>query len=83
MEWKSSATVDYVLGFEPSNSSVYGRQYHTENNTLHKIAPFGKECINLKLAMLNSETDLNNIIKKRDKLIKKYYGGFKNEKVRN
>lgn len=39
MEWKSTASGDYVLGLEPSNSSVYGRSYHEKNGTLHMLAP--------------------------------------------
>jgi len=34
MEWKSTASGDYVLGLEPSNSSVYGRRYHEERGDL-------------------------------------------------
>ena len=39
MEWKSTASGDYVLGLEPSNSSVYGRAYHEKNGNLHMLAP--------------------------------------------
>ena len=30
MQWKSVASGDYVIGLEPANSSVYGKQYHIE-----------------------------------------------------
>jgi hypothetical protein len=39
MEWKSTASGDYVLGLEPSNSSVYGRPFHEKAGTLHIMAP--------------------------------------------
>ena len=34
MEWKSTASGDYVLGLEPANSSVYGRPYHEAEGSL-------------------------------------------------
>ncbi len=37
MQWKSTAQGDYVMGLEPSNSSVYGRGYHERNGNLHYI----------------------------------------------
>ena len=43
MEWKSTASGDYVIGLEPANSSVYGRPYHEERNSVHKLSPFAKE----------------------------------------
>lgn len=39
MQWKSEGSGDYVLGLEPSNSSVYGRSYHEKAGTLHFLAP--------------------------------------------
>jgi hypothetical protein len=40
MEWKSIAAGDYVIGLEPSNSSVYGRKYHEVEGTLATIGPY-------------------------------------------
>ena len=34
MEWKSTASGDYVVGLEPANSSVYGRAHHEKQKTL-------------------------------------------------
>ena len=52
MEWKSIASGDYVIGLEPSNSSVYGRKYHEEQNTLHTLAPYGSETVEWSFTIL-------------------------------
>ena len=31
------------MGLEPANSSVYGKPYHIEENSLHKMEPFAVE----------------------------------------
>lgn len=52
MEWMSMKTGDYVIGLEPSNSSVYGRKYHEKEGTMHRIAPFAKETYHLSFTIL-------------------------------
>lgn len=52
MEWMSMKTGDYVIGLEPSNSSVYGRRYHEAQGTMHKIAPFATETYHLSFTIL-------------------------------
>lgn len=52
MEWMSMKTGDYVIGLEPSNSSVYGRKYHETKGTMHKIAPFATETYRLSFTIL-------------------------------
>lgn len=52
MEWMSMKTGDYVVGLEPSNSSVYGRKYHEAQGTMHKIAPFARETYRLSFTIL-------------------------------
>lgn len=52
MQWVSRRSGDYVIGLEPSNSSVYGRKYHEKEGTLHRIAPFGKETYHLSFTIL-------------------------------
>ena len=47
MEWKSTASGDYVLGLEPSNSAVYGRKYHEEQGNLHMLPPQATERVEL------------------------------------
>ncbi|MCD8215117.1 MAG: aldose 1-epimerase family protein [Clostridiales bacterium] len=58
MEWKSTASGDYVLGLEPSNSSVYGRPYHSERGDIHRLAPFEKETNILKFTVLKGAEEL-------------------------
>ncbi|MDO4262108.1 MAG: aldose 1-epimerase family protein [Eubacteriales bacterium] len=58
MEWKSTASGDYVLGLEPSNSSVYGRAYHEEHGDLHMLEPFAKETNILSFTILEGAREL-------------------------
>ena len=53
MEWKSTASGDYVIGLEPANSSVFGRPYHEERGNVHTLAPFAKEKNVLTFSLLD------------------------------
>ena len=64
MEWKSMASGDYVLGLEPSNSSVYGKLHHIENNTVHYLEPFEKETIVLKFSVIEGKDKIDAAIEK-------------------
>ena len=64
MEWKSMASGDYVLGLEPSNSSVYGKPYHIENNSVHYLKPFEKEVNVLKFSVLDGKDKIDEAINK-------------------
>lgn len=55
MEWKSTASGDYVIGLEPANSSVYGRKWHEEHGNIHKFSPAGKEKNILTFTVLEGE----------------------------
>ena len=58
MEWKSTASGDYVVGLEPSNSSVYGRLYHEREGSVHHLAPFAKETNVLTFTVLDGTAEL-------------------------
>ena len=58
MEWKSLAAGDYVLGLEPSNSSVYGKRYHIEKNQVHYLEPFEKEVNWLRFTVIEGESEI-------------------------
>ena len=58
MEWKSTASGDYVIGLEPANSSVYGRAYHEKENSLHMLEPFGKERNTLSFTLLDGAEEI-------------------------
>lgn len=61
MEWKSTASGDYVVGLEPANSSVYGRAYHEKNNNLHMLGSFEKETNVLKFTVLEGPEELQAV----------------------
>ncbi|MDO4344755.1 MAG: aldose 1-epimerase family protein [Eubacteriales bacterium] len=58
MEWKSTAAGDYVIGLEPSNSSVYGRPFHEKNGGPHMLAPFEKEENRLTFAFFDGRDEI-------------------------
>ena len=64
MEWKSMASGDYVLGLEPSNSSVYGKLHHIEQNSVHYLEPFEKETNTLKFSVVEGREKLEEMIQK-------------------
>ena len=71
MEWKSTASGDYVLGLEPSNSSVYGRSYHEEHGDLHMLEPFAKETNVLTFTVLEGEEELKAAREENARLLAK------------
>lgn len=70
MEWKSTASGDYVVGFEPSNSSVYGRPYHLEHKNLHMLGSFQKETTWLKFTVLDGQKELDAAAEKISQIMK-------------
>ncbi len=62
MEWKSIASGDYVIGLEPSNSSVYGRKYHEEHKNLHRIGSFEKERYELEFTILDGKEEIKEAV---------------------
>ncbi len=61
MEWKSTASGDYVIGLEPSNSSVYGRPYHEARKDLHYMEPFAKETNVLTFTVLDGAAEIQAV----------------------
>lgn len=59
MEWKSTASGDYVIGLEPANSSVYGRLWHEERNSVHRVAPFERETNVLTFTVLDGKEEID------------------------
>lgn len=68
MEWKSLASGDYVVGLEPSNSSVYGKPYHAGNGTQHFLPPFEKERNVLKFTVLEGKEKIAETIQEIEKI---------------
>jgi hypothetical protein len=67
MEWKSIASGDYVIGLEPSNSLVYGRAHHVAENSLHMLKPFEKERIEIRIVILDGESEINEFFEQSKK----------------
>ncbi|MBR3001245.1 MAG: aldose 1-epimerase family protein [Oscillospiraceae bacterium] len=69
MQWKSTASGDYVIGLEPSNSSVYGRGYHEKQSTLHYIGSQQKEKKSLTFSILEGAEAIRTLEDEKEKLI--------------
>lgn len=59
MEWKSTASGDYVIGLEPANSSVYGRTWHEARGSVHHIAPFARETNVITFTVLDGKAEID------------------------
>ena len=59
MEWKSTASGDYVIGLEPANSSVYGRPWHEARGSVHKLPPFAGETNVLTFTVLDGKDEIS------------------------
>ena len=62
MEWKSVASGDYVIGLEPANSSVYGRPWHEERQSVHLLPPFATERNELTFTVLDGENEIKEAV---------------------
>ena len=69
MEWKSTGAGDYVVGLEPSNSSVQGRGWHEQRGDLHTLAPQGTERKSLTFTVIEGEAAIDGLIARRDALL--------------
>ena len=68
MEWKSTASGDYVIGLEPANSSVYGRPWHEARGSVHRLAPFAKETNVLTFTVLDGPAEIDAALAAYDKI---------------
>ena len=66
MEWKSTASGDYVIGLEPANSSVYGRPWHEARGSVHHLAPFAREENVLTFTVLDGMDEISAALKAYD-----------------
>lgn len=71
MQWKSTASGDYVMGLEPANASVFGRLQQKQEG-FHMLPPSGEEEICLKVTILDGEKELAGIRKQAGDLLSKY-----------
>jgi len=70
MEWQSTASGDYVIGLEPANSSVYGRPWHEERGSVHRLAPFATEINVLTFTVLDGQAEIDAALAAFDKTFK-------------
>lgn len=63
MEWKSIASGDYVIGLEPSNSSVYGKTWHVEHDCVHYLEPFASEKNVLRFTFADGQEEMDALEK--------------------
>ena len=63
MEWKSTGAGDYVVGLEPSNSSVHGRGWHEQRG------PQASERKSLTFTVIEGEAAIDGLIARRDALL--------------
>ena len=68
MEWKSTASGDYVIGLEPANSSVYGRPWHEARNSVHRLAPFATETNVLTFTVLDGQAEIDAALTAYEKI---------------
>ncbi|WP_316670112.1 aldose 1-epimerase family protein [uncultured Propionibacterium sp.] len=69
MEWKSMASGDYVVGLEPSNSSVHGRGYHEGRGDLHRLPALASETKHLRFTVLSTPEGIAALRERRDALL--------------
>ena len=58
MEWKSTASGDYVIGLEPANSSVYGRLIMRKEGTFINWHLLQKKRNVLNFTLLDGEEEI-------------------------
>lgn len=69
MEWKSMGAGDYVVGLEPSNSSVYARGWHEQRGDLHMLAPQASERKSLTFTVIEGDAAIDALLARRDALL--------------
>lgn len=60
VHWKNMCSHDYCVGLEPSNNYIKGRAAERENGTLPQLAPYERRTFNVKLGVLDGQTEIQN-----------------------
>ncbi len=61
VEWKQMGEQDYVVGFEPCNCGVEGRQVDEQLGLLHSLRPGESKIFDLELGAIDSGEQLNKL----------------------
>lgn len=70
MEWKSTASGDYAIGLEPSNSIVWSRKWHEAHNNLPKIKAQTTEVTRVKFSLIDGKENIEALEKEAEDLLK-------------
>jgi len=70
IEWKMCGEGEYVLGIEPANCLVLGRDVERKLGTLEKISPMGKREFHLELGILEGN-EIESFISKVERIVGK------------
>ncbi len=63
VQWKQMGVGAYVLGVEPANCAVLGRQAERERGTLQMLAPGESREMILRLGAIEGEKEISTLIK--------------------
>jgi hypothetical protein len=66
VQWKNSASGDFAMGLEPTNSGVYGRV--AEGDNLHKLDPFAYEINEFTIDIVDGDEEIENVLKEAEEL---------------
>jgi hypothetical protein len=67
VQWKTSASGDYAMGLEPSNSGLEGRT--VDKDKLHMIEPFACEVKELTITVIEGEVEIEELIAEAKALV--------------
>jgi len=68
LEWKMTGTNHFVLGLEPSNCKVLGRDKERQQGTLQTLAPGERREFRLELCVLDGSTQVADAIRRSNAL---------------
>lgn len=71
MEWKNTASGDYALGLEPSNSIVWARKWHEKHGNLPMIKAQSREVTKLKFAIIDGKESIEKLKNEVNDLLEK------------
>jgi len=77
VEWKQMGEQDYVLGFEPCNCGVEGREIDEKLNLLHALKPGESKNVTLEFGPITSTQEVKALKAARAKVKTRIVGSYK------
>jgi hypothetical protein len=77
VQWKQMGEQDYVIGFEPCNCGVEGRQIDEELGLLHTLKAGDRKTVDLEFGVLLTEKELRAFKAAQPKVKTKIVGSYK------